>query len=199
MLALLAILSLVSSSTASFASNLNYRSPSHHHPSLGVSIRKVAARNAPGQAWDSSQLNFTHGVASGDPYDTSVILWTRAAPYSDNDKSNVTVEGYVPLYSHETAEYVKASKAPVCVDYKVTNDAKQIVDSGTVYTSSDIDYTVKVEAKNLRPYTRYSEFMGRELNGMNLLIIQTTNSRYVIRATSHLWDGQKLSQARVTK
>jgi alkaline phosphatase D len=75
----------------------------------------------------------------------------------DDDNSNVTVEGYVPLYNHETAEYVKASKAPVCVQYKVAKDSKlqSVVDSGTIYTSSDIDYTVKVEAKNLTPYTRY--------------------------------------------
>jgi alkaline phosphatase D len=75
----------------------------------------------------------------------------------DDDASNITISGYVPLYSHETAEYVKASKAPVCVDYKIATDAafKHCVDAGTVYTSSDIDYTVKVEANNLKPYTRY--------------------------------------------
>jgi hypothetical protein len=78
----LAFLSLATAAFASFAGNLNYRSPSHHHPSLGVSIRKVAARNTPTAPWDPAQLNFTHGVASGDPYDTSVILWTRAAPTS---------------------------------------------------------------------------------------------------------------------
>jgi alkaline phosphatase D len=157
---IVALLSLASVGTASFAGNLNYRSPSHHHPALGVSIRKVAARNEPGTAWSASQLNFTHGVASGDPYDTSVILWTRAAPSMDDDASNVTVSGYVPLYSHETAEYVKASKAPVCVDYKVATDKsfKHCVDAGTAYTSSDIDYTIKVEAQNLKPYTTYCEF-----------------------------------------
>ncbi|KAE9375298.1 hypothetical protein N431DRAFT_402686 [Stipitochalara longipes BDJ] len=157
MLQVLAALSLAASATASFASNLNYRSPSHHHPGLGVSIRKVAARNEPSAAWDPNKLNFTHGVASGDPYDTSVILWTRAAPSADNDKSNITVSGYVPLYSHETGDYVKASKAPVCVSYKVATDTamKNSVDQGTAYTSSDVDYTVKVEAKNLKAYTRY--------------------------------------------
>ncbi|PMD44910.1 hypothetical protein L207DRAFT_551834 [Hyaloscypha variabilis F] len=157
MLQILTILSLATSATASFASNLNYRSPSHHHPGLGVSIRKVAARNEPAAAWDPAKLNFTHGVASGDPYDTSVILWTRAAPSAENDKSNITVSGYVPLYSHETDDYVKASKAPVCVSYKVSTDAamNNCVDQGTAYTSSDIDYTVKVEAKNLKAYTRY--------------------------------------------
>ena len=29
------------------------------------------------------------------------------------------------------------------------------VDSGKVFTSSDVDFTVKVEAKNLKPYTNY--------------------------------------------
>jgi alkaline phosphatase D len=82
MLQQLTFLSLATAAVASWAGNVNYRSPSHHHPALGVSIRKVAARNTPTAAWNPSQLNFTHGVASGDPYDTSVILWTRAAPSS---------------------------------------------------------------------------------------------------------------------
>lgn len=158
MVQLLSLILLATVASASFVSNLNYRSPSHYHPGLGVSIRKVAARNTPSAAWNSSQLNFTHGVASGDPYDTSVILWTRAAPVdSDNDKSNITVSGYVPLYSHETDQYVKASKAPICVSYKISTDAelKGCVDEGKAYTSSDIDYTVKVEARNLKPFTRY--------------------------------------------
>lgn len=54
-------------------------------------------------------LNFTHGVASGDPYPNSVILWTRLAPMFDNDDSNVTVSGFVPLYNHDTSEYVAMS------------------------------------------------------------------------------------------
>ncbi|KAK0108408.1 hypothetical protein ONS95_003216 [Cadophora gregata] len=158
MVQVLSLVLLAAAASASFVSNLNYRSPSHFHPGLGVSIRKVAARNTPSAAWNSSQLNFTHGVASGDPYDTSVVLWTRAAPIaSDNDKSNITVSGYVPLYSHETEQYVKASKAPVCVSYKISKDPelKGCADEGKAYTSSDIDYTIKVEARNLKPFTRY--------------------------------------------
>lgn len=152
------ILSLASSVAASFGRNLNYRSPSNHHPTLGISIPKVAARNSDGRVYiEATQLNFTHGVASGDPYDTSVILWTRAAPSLEDNPSNITVSGYVPLYSHETEEYVLASRSPICVNYKVANDAalKDVVDSGTAYTSSDIDYTIKVEAGNLAPFTRY--------------------------------------------
>jgi alkaline phosphatase D len=185
MVKFLPFLSLATTATASFVVNLNYRSPSHFHPGLGVSIRKVAARNTPDSAWNSSQLNFTHGVASGDPYDTSVILWTRAAPSMDDDRSNITVSGNVPLYSHETEEYVKASKAPVCVGYKVATDAAMTncVDSGTAYTSSDIDYTVKVEAKNLKAYTQYCEFF-------NVLIISGHSDLIHRLPIQHLQLGQ---------
>lgn len=134
-------------SLASYTGNINYFSPSAHHPGLGVSIRKVAARHYANSPWDPATLNFTHGVASGDPYQDSVILWTRAAPIgSDNDDSNVTVSGLVALYSHETEKYVKASAAPVCLQWSISEskDLASPADSGTAYTSSDIDYTVKV-------------------------------------------------------
>lgn len=140
------LLWLVGATSAAFVDNLNYLSPSRHHASLGVSINKIAKRTYATPHWSPSQLNFTHGIASGDPSDDSVILWTRAAPTSDNDASNVTVSGYVPLYDHSTEEYVAASNAPVCVDWEIgtSKDLKHVVDSGTVYTSSDIDYTIKV-------------------------------------------------------
>jgi alkaline phosphatase D len=140
------LLALAGGALASYTGNINYFSPSLHHPELGVSIRKVAARAYAKSAWDPAQLNFTHGVASGDPYEDSVILWTRIAPSSDNDKSNVTVSGHVDLYSHEVDDYVKASKAPVCVEWKISTekDLKPFADSGTAYTSSDVDFTVKV-------------------------------------------------------
>lgn len=134
------------SSATYWTKNINYRSPSEHHPSLGISIHKVVKRNDPQSPWNPADLNFTHGVASGDPYPESVILWTRISPTSDNDQSNITVSGYVPLYNHETPQYVSVSKAPVCVEYTVALDETltDVVDSGTAYTSSDVDYTVKV-------------------------------------------------------
>ena len=143
---LLLVLSVTSSVSASFEGNINYQSPSRRHISLSVALHKVVKRHEPGTAHDPSRLNFTHGIASGDPYPDSVILWTRIAPSSDNDRSNVTVDGTAPLYGHETELYVKASKSPVCVGYKIGTDKalKNVADSGIAYTSSDIDYTVKV-------------------------------------------------------
>ena len=147
----LSLLASASVASASWSKNLNYRSPSERHPALGISIHKVVKRNDPGSSYDASTLNFTHGVASGDPYPDSVILWTRIAPESDNSESNVTVTGYATLYDHENEKYVKISKAPVCVEYKVASDKDltKVVDSGKVYTSSDVDFTVKVQTNTV--------------------------------------------------
>lgn len=64
--------------------NINYRSPSILHPGLGIDVPKVAKRTVPearqSSYYDANELNFTHGVAPGDPYPNSVILWTRISP-----------------------------------------------------------------------------------------------------------------------
>ncbi len=146
MLKSLLIVGYAALALASYDGNMNYQSPSRRHEALGVAVHKVVKRQAPGPAQNPSRLNFTHGVASGDPYPDSVILWTRIAPMADNDRSNVTVNGTAPVYNHLTEPYVNASTSPVCVDYRVSADRDfgDVADSGTAYTSSDIDYTVKV-------------------------------------------------------
>ncbi|OJJ52874.1 hypothetical protein ASPSYDRAFT_213484 [Aspergillus sydowii CBS 593.65] len=159
------VLSLAATATASYSGNLNYRSPSENHPGLGVSIHRVAKRGVQGSSFDPSKLHFTHGVASGDPYADSVILWTRCSPTFDDVHSNSSTHGLVPLYNpvpiykrDEGAEdQGPMSNAPVCLQYKVAKDEsfKHIASEGTVYTSSDIDYTVKVEASKLKPFTTY--------------------------------------------
>ncbi|KAI7214329.1 hypothetical protein KC333_g6075 [Hortaea werneckii] len=176
--ALVILWSFAALATADWTGNINYGSPSLSH-NLGLSMKKVMKRHGhsdwSGSYGDSkdasyssgdaptadfleaSMLNFTHGVASGDPYPDSVILWTRASPKVDNNKSNATVQGTVPLYNHELLEYVYTSTSPVCVSYAVSTDRNMsnVVSSGRAYTSSDIDYTVKVEAKGLKPWTQY--------------------------------------------
>ncbi|KAL9615912.1 MAG: hypothetical protein Q9160_009160 [Pyrenula sp. 1 TL-2023] len=157
------LLLFVASTRASFDGNLNYRSPSFGHPTLGIDVPKVAKRalglhpRQSNSSFPASSLNYTHGVASGDPYPNSVILWTRVSPTIQNDGSNVTVEGTVALYNHDTQRYIDASSQRICVEYRVGTDRNlsTIVDQGTAYTTSDIDYTVKVEAVNLSPYTTY--------------------------------------------
>lgn len=63
--------------------------------------------------------------------------------------SPVTVSGTVPLFNHEMQAYALVSTAPVCVNYRVSTDADivNVVSTGTAYTSSDIDYTIKVSGK----------------------------------------------------
>lgn len=157
MLQLLTLAVCVGVAAASYGNNLNYRSPSYYHPALGVSIYKVNKRSAGSPPYDASKLNFTHGVASGDPYPHSVILWTRCAPMKDDVDDNSTVSGYVPVYNpvptYEGDEkHPPPSTAPVCLSFKVTKDKalKDVVDSGVAYTSSDVDYTLKVRRPALR-------------------------------------------------
>jgi len=71
---------------------------------------------------------FRHGVASGDPNDSSVVLWTRI---TDTDMPQVLWE--------------------VSTDMAFSN----VVTSGSVLTGADRDYTVKLLADGLQPGTVY--------------------------------------------
>jgi len=73
---------------------------------------------------------FTHGVASGDPLKQSVILWTRI--------------------THPELSSIKAT-------WEVATDDSfaSIVSSGTYTTTSEEDYTVKVDASGLIAGTKY--------------------------------------------
>jgi len=75
----LVALSIIAGASAKWTNNLNYRSPSEHHPFMGIAIHKVVRRTNYASPFNASQLNFTHGVASGDPYANSVILVSQSA------------------------------------------------------------------------------------------------------------------------
>lgn len=146
-----AVAFLAATATASFDGNLNYESPSRRHTGLGIDVPKVSRRSwkRSDNGYEPEQLSFTHGVASGDPYADSVILWTRVAPTKESSKSNAAVEGLVDLYSHETEAYIKADANPICVEWKVYKEhkdkpSKKIAAEGKAYTTSDIDFTLKV-------------------------------------------------------
>ncbi|KAI1320239.1 alkaline phosphatase-like protein [Xylariaceae sp. FL0255] len=150
MVVALLLLILTKTAAASFDGNLNYASPSKRHRSMGIDVAHVARRTMKrgALAYAPEELNFTHGVASGDPLPDRVI---------SSNPSNVTVEGTVPLYSHDTQIYIKADPNPICVDWAVVPlGSSKVVSSGTAYTTSDIDYTIKVEAVGLQPLTSYN-------------------------------------------
>ncbi|MDG0979331.1 MAG: alkaline phosphatase D family protein [Halieaceae bacterium] len=77
-------------------------------------------------------VHFTHGIASGDPLQDRVILWTRVIP------------------GHGVHQQLK-------VDWQIASDAKfrKIVNQGDTQTNSDRDYTVKVDATGLKAGKQY--------------------------------------------
>ena len=81
-----------------------------------------------------SGLGFSHGVASGDPYPDSVILWTRVTPPA----------GFAGLLDIQWE-----------VSRSAGFEAGSIIDRGTFSTSAARDWTVKVEADGLSPDTPY--------------------------------------------
>jgi len=77
---------------------------------------------------------FAHGIASGDPYAESVILWTRISP-PDGSLGQQDVQWEVADSTDFSSESIK--------------------DSGSFATTADRDWTVKVEAKGLIADTTY--------------------------------------------
>ena len=81
---------------------------------------------------------FRHGVASGDPHPTSVVLWTRVTPIA--------------------AATAGSGRGPrVQVRWQVARDRRfrRIVTQGSFRTGPARDHTVKLEARGLRPATTY--------------------------------------------
>lgn len=92
----------------------------------GISAVGVLAILPRGAA--AASLLFRHGVASGDPDATSVVLWTRVS-----------------------------ANAPLAVDWELAADPQfaRIIQRGTVQTGPERDFTVKVLAEGLAPGGRY--------------------------------------------
>lgn len=78
-----------------------------------------------------AQANFLHGVASGDPLQDKVILWTRLTPVDISARLKVTWE--------------------IATD----NQFKQNLKTGMVETTKTDDFTVKVDAAGLQANTIY--------------------------------------------
>ena len=78
---------------------------------------------------------FSSGIASGDPYNDSVILWTRVSPPDGYSGTLVPVEWEIST----TADFASGT----------------VVDSGLFSTTAARDWTVKVEAEGLQPGSKY--------------------------------------------
>lgn len=91
---------------------------------------------------------FYHGVASGDPLEDRVIIWTRVTP-EDMDGT------------------------PIEVSWQVATDVnlENVVESGTFTTDESRDYTVKVDVTGLEAGTTY--YYGFTAMGQNSLTGKT--------------------------
>ncbi len=93
---------------------------------VGASGCRTTGETGPNQA------AFLHGVASGDPLQDRVILWTRATP-------------------------IAPGQSELDLHWEVALDAamQRVVSSGTTSTGAARDYTVKVDATGLQPGRQY--------------------------------------------
>jgi alkaline phosphatase D len=98
----------------------------------------LGALAVPGVAQIAAARGFTHGVASGEPRQRSVMLWTRHVP----------VRGHVSRLGWEVRE---------------EGDARKVVAEGHVLATPDTDWCVKVVAEGLKPgrWYRY-RFLNRD-------------------------------------
>ncbi len=92
---------------------------------------------------------FLHGVASGDPLQDRVIIWTRVTPDSLTGSGNLDISWRI------------------ATDTALVN----VVNSGTVTTDSSRDYTVKVDVDGLASNTTY--YYGFTIGGKNSLTGRT--------------------------
>ncbi|KAA8722412.1 phosphodiesterase [Corynebacterium phocae] len=107
-------------------------------------------RLSPLEAYNQStgaELPFLHGVASGDPLPTSVVLWTRVTPERD------------ALPGSGLGEDIE-------LEWEVSQDPefRSLVSTGTVTASAREDHTVHVDPFGLEPGEVYF-YRFRTLNG----------------------------------
>ena len=87
------------------------------------------------QSGNQGSFEFNHGVASGDPLQDQLIIWTRLSPTGGLSRGRFKVQ----------------------VGFEVATDPgfSDVVRSGTTLTDNSRDYTVKVDLVGLQPATDY--------------------------------------------
>ena len=91
---------------------------------------------------EDPNFTFEHGVASGDPTESSVILWTRVSRTNFRD-----------IHDDEQLSGI----ADANVSWRVATDESftNVVNSGSTTVGSETDFTLKVDAQNLQSNTKY--------------------------------------------
>ena len=98
---------------------------------LSLSVGFTGCNDSSDQETAVLQVNFDHGVASGDPLQDRVILWTRLTPSDLSARLQVTWQ--------------------IALD----SQFKQIIKTDKVTTSASQDFTVKVDATGLTANQSY--------------------------------------------
>lgn len=98
---------------------------------LSLPVAFTGCNDGSDEEGSETQADFLHGVASGDPLQDKVILWTRLTPLDLNARLRVTWE--------------------IAID----DQFKQNLKTGTVQTTKTDDFTVKVDATGLQAGTTY--------------------------------------------
>lgn len=114
-----------------------------------------AQSNACDEGWEDNALRihyngnapFYHGVASGDPTQNSVIIWTRVTP-TDVEKEFTPTHIPVDWYISKSA------------DPATFADAANLVQQGSTQASANDDYTIKVTVTDLEQDTWYYYIFG---------------------------------------
>ncbi|OTU44622.1 alkaline phosphatase [Acinetobacter pittii] len=98
---------------------------------LSLPVAFTGCNDGSDEEGPETQADFLHGVASGDPLQDKVILWTRLTPVDLNARLRVTWE--------------------IAID----DQFKQNLKTGTVQTNKTDDFTVKVDATGLQAGMTY--------------------------------------------
>lgn len=116
----------------------------HFPPNLKQIQRPQTLQTTARSGFDPALKPFYHGVASGDPGTSSVVLWTRITP--DAGQNTLSGNWYLAL---DTA-------------------FSQPVQNGSWSTDAARDFTVNIQVQNLAPGSTYYYYF--EYNGQNSLV-----------------------------
>ncbi len=101
---------------------------------LMLMLKSVSAQMYPDNIYaDSAFTPFIYGVASGDPLQNAVIIWTKVEPGTERVETNIPLRWQVASDSSFTT----------------------LVNSGEVTATSENDFTAKADVTNLQPGHHY--------------------------------------------
>jgi alkaline phosphatase D len=106
-------------------------SPTAGPPPASKKLERSIAKSTEGLNFDPALAPFYHGVASGDPTPTRVVIWTRRTPGDD------------------ATQYLLGWQ--VATDLNFANVVRQ----GQVNATAAADFTAKVDVGQLQPETTY--------------------------------------------